>query len=91
LEGLVEDSTRYLFDIQLMKTEDLYQALDCSADDYESILPLTSIQRDLYLEMVLNPDNLYNSMGYSVELPKDVDITLLKRVLQTFDNSQTVL
>ncbi len=67
------------------------QLLGLDPEQYDSIMPLTSMQRDLYMDSIVRPDTLQNSLGYAVELHCELDIKLWLRCLQEFADSQSIL
>lgn len=58
---------------------------------FDSIMPLTAMQKDLYMDSVVSPDTMQNSLGYAVEMHCALDIELWIHCLQEFSDSQSVL
>lgn len=64
----------------LQKPEPLLQGYTDKQDD--TLLPLTSMQRDLYLASINNEETKQNSLGYAVKLPFVVDVDLWKQSIE---------
>ena len=56
--------TESIHSLALVSKSVLLESLDLNPEVVDRILPLTPMQRDLYVDMLLNPDTLQNSMGY---------------------------
>ncbi|THB65572.1 MAG: non-ribosomal peptide synthetase, partial [Gammaproteobacteria bacterium] len=68
-----------------------YENLGISRDEYKKVMPLTSMQRDLYMDSVLNPETMQNSLGYAVKLNTEIDVDLWKNACQIVSDSQSIL
>ncbi len=82
---------RCLVCLSLVTEEELYQALNLSPETVEAIYPLTVTQRDMYLESIVNPDGLSNSVGYAIELDDEVDLNLWQQACHQVYQAQPVL
>jgi len=83
-----EQATQHL---PITTDDELATLLDLESDKYEAVLPLTAMQRDLYLSSLRNPDTQENSMGYSIGIHHQLDVDLWVEELTRFANSQSVL
>ncbi|HIB77998.1 MAG TPA: hypothetical protein EYO58_10400, partial [Flavobacteriales bacterium] len=54
-------------------------------------LPLTTMQRDLYLESVLHPDTRFNSLGYALEIDEALDLNRWRGAIEDLLAGQSVL
>lgn len=91
LTAMVANPDAPLTSISLLAENELYAELGCDQAEVEQILPLTTTQRELYLEMLLNPESRYSSLGYAFELPQNIDIKLWKETLQRLSDYQPVM
>lgn len=62
--------------------EGLLARLGLNAADCEAVLPLTPMQRDLYVDALLNPGRGHCSIGYTFDIHAAVDHDLWQRALQ---------
>ncbi len=60
----------------------LFQHLNVKQETYSHIAPLTTIQRDLYLDSIFNPDEATHSLAFFIELKEDLDVQLWKKAVQ---------
>jgi amino acid adenylation domain-containing protein len=91
LAALLDNPQRPIDTIDLLSTDELYQTVGVSAQDYEQILPLTAIQRDLYLNAQVMPETLSNTLAYTFPLPFAVDRELWRQANQHIADSQQVM
>ncbi len=91
LQSFVAEPQQLLSEISLVKQQELYQLFALEPERYEKILPLSPMQRDLYLETLLHPDTLQNSLGVAIQVQQPFDLVRWKKVLQGFANSQPIL
>ncbi|OUS31221.1 hypothetical protein A9Q99_04280 [Gammaproteobacteria bacterium 45_16_T64] len=63
LEQMIEKPNAYLDNLKVVSEGELYGLLDVDASLYE-LKPLSPMQRDMYLDTLMEPDSLKNSMGY---------------------------
>jgi amino acid adenylation domain-containing protein len=74
----------------LLQNDALYAALNVSAHDVESILPLTPMQSDMVLSQWLNPASLANTLGYRAEVDFEVDADSWEKAIQLVSLQQPV-
>jgi len=91
LSALVEDITQPLQAYTLYNDADLFALLDLSPTRYARILPLTPVQRDLYLATQVNPETPYNGIGIGGVLSTPLDIQRWRQALQITLDHQPAL
>jgi amino acid adenylation domain-containing protein len=90
LEQCVEQPLTTVKGLQLFSQEQLFDALNVSAQDVESILPLTPMQYDMVMSQWLNPQSLANTLGYRAEINYDVDADTWQTAINTFSQRQPI-
>ena len=85
--ALAQDPEQNIDQLFKINEDELFDVLHVDRDGYERILPLTTMQRDMYLSALMNPDTLENSLGVSVDIDYPLDLSLWQQQLQKlFDN-----
>lgn len=62
--------------------DSLFTALGLSTGEFEAAFPLTSMQRDLYVDALLNAGQGHCSIGYTFEVHAALDTALWQRALE---------
>ncbi|MBT7411081.1 MAG: amino acid adenylation domain-containing protein, partial [Methylococcales bacterium] len=75
----------------LADEKELVEILAVADSDTQAIMPLNSIQRDLYLDSQLNPDTLYNSGGFSLIFDTLINAELWQQAIQWVTNQHLIL
>ncbi|MBT4836723.1 MAG: amino acid adenylation domain-containing protein, partial [Methylococcales bacterium] len=91
LKTVVLQSESSLSTLAVFDRHELFQILNIGETEYEKILPLTSTQRDIYLESVLNPDTQFNSIGYAIEVNHKLDVDCWTKALQKITDHEPLL
>lgn len=91
LHELVEKPAQSIHNLELLSSPALLKQLGLDAYDVESILPLTPMQRDIYLDASINPNTVQNSMAYSVVLSGQADIALLQQATEQLVAAEAML
>lgn len=65
VEQMVADSSVLIDNIELIEESELYELLNVDAQQYE-LRPLSPMQRDMYLDTLLDPNTLKNSLGVRI-------------------------
>ncbi|PCI52344.1 MAG: hypothetical protein COB51_00085 [Moraxellaceae bacterium] len=73
--------TESIHSLALVSKSVLLESLDLNPEAIERILPLTPMQRDFYVDMLLNPDTLQNSMGYCGFFNETLDVQAWQNAL----------
>ncbi|CBL45097.1 Non-ribosomal peptide synthase [gamma proteobacterium HdN1] len=74
LEQMVANPEQSVDGISLVERQELYGLLSVDEQQYE-LAPLSPMQRDMYLDTLLAPATLKNSMGLRVTTPGPFDLT----------------
>ncbi len=84
LKEVVAQPYQELSDFKLStgQEDSLYSHLGVSKSDYSELLPLTTIQRDLYLDTILNPEDAAHSLAFYVELNRDLNVEVWQQAVQ---------
>lgn len=73
----------------LLSEDDLYGYLQLSRDDYEAVYPLSPMQKDLYLDTLINAEKVDNALSHGMLLHSAIDVALWEQALQVVaDNNQ---
>ena len=67
--------------IALLSAEEIRQEIAGSREDIETVLPLTPMQRDLYLDTLINPDSPRNNLGSILRTGRTIDAFHGQRVI----------
>ena len=89
--AMLADENQLLNDIDMLDANELIHLLGLQEVEVESLLPLTSTQRDLYLDAVVNPETLRNSLGYVIEIHQKLDEDLWRQAYHQVVKEQSVL
>ena len=76
--------------ISLLDDSELADAVGLDAAQVETILPLTTLQREMTLAQWLLPDSLANTLGYRAEVDFVVDADLWRQAIQQVCDQQPV-
>ncbi|MBT4838181.1 MAG: AMP-binding protein, partial [Methylococcales bacterium] len=77
--------------IDIIHSNELFQTLNLSARSYEQITPLTTSQRDIFLDAISQPDSIYNSTGYSLTIDFKVDPDCWQQAINQLHQLQPAL
>ncbi|HEY0916511.1 MAG TPA: AMP-binding protein, partial [Solimonas sp.] len=70
---------------------ELYQALRLDPAEYERILPLNPMQRDIYMDALAHPDSPQNTVGGALDIHTEVDPVAWQAALERLTAQQPVL
>ncbi|MFZ5603862.1 MAG: amino acid adenylation domain-containing protein [Pseudomonadota bacterium] len=90
LEQMLDQSELLLDSIHVVELQDLYGLLKQNPADCE-LQRLSPMQRDMYLDSLLEPDTLKNSLGYHFITDGEFDFALWQRASQQLVDSQPML
>lgn len=71
--------------------KELFDHLEASKEEYTSIHPLTTVQRDLYLDSIFNPDDSAHSLAFYIEIEGSLDIEKWNQAIQMLVDSSPAL
>ena len=86
LQWFVADSGQTLAAMQLSELDSRAHSLG-----YQKLLPLTPMQRDIYLSAQANPQTRENSLGYALKIPQPLNTALWREALELVANRYQVL
>ncbi|OUS05847.1 hypothetical protein A9Q81_03635 [Gammaproteobacteria bacterium 42_54_T18] len=90
LEQMVEKPEAYLDNLNVVVEAELYSLLDVDSAQYE-LKPLSPMQRDMYLDTLMEPDSLKNSMGYHTVVTGRFDIKHWEEAAQKIVDAQPLM
>jgi len=90
LSAMLQDQNALINQLEIVPRQALPTLLQLS-DSYESVRPLTAMQRDMYLDNIANPASLQSSHGFAVIIPAALDPQRWRRSIQAFSDQQSVL
>lgn len=75
VEQMVENPETLIDNIDVVESRELYDLIDVNPQTHE-LRPLSPMQRDMYLDTLLDPDTLKNSLGVRITTtgPFDLDV-----------------
>ncbi|PCJ31042.1 MAG: hypothetical protein COA99_17540, partial [Moraxellaceae bacterium] len=91
LASMISDPEQMTQHLSLTTEGELASLLKLDQTRYQAVLPLTAMQRDLYLSSLRNPDTLENSLGYAVEMHHKLDVDIWREELLRFSDSQSIM
>jgi len=68
-----------------------WDQLSYSIDDVESLLPLTPMQRDMYLDQQFDPENRRNYLGWIQHADQIIDIARFQQAVDIINNHHSAL
>ncbi len=81
LQAMVSCPQQGIDGISLTDEKELYGLLGVREGECDRILPMTAMQRDIYLETRINPDTLMNSLGFAGEISGGLDVERFRQAL----------
>ncbi len=90
LEQMVDKPESYLDNLNVVVEAELYSLLDVDSEQYE-LKPLSPMQRDMYLDTLMEPDSLKNSMGYHTVVTGRFDIKHWEEAAQKIIDAQPLM
>ncbi|HEX4974484.1 MAG TPA: condensation domain-containing protein, partial [Pseudomonadales bacterium] len=91
LQTLIEQPSQSIHNLELLPLPLLLQQLGLDAYDVERVLPLTPMQRDIYLDASINPNSVQNSMAYSLVLSGQPDLARLQQATEQLLAAEAML
>ncbi len=90
LDQMVSEPQLSVDAIQLVEPDALLGVLKFDASIYEDALPLTAMQRSMFLANKLNPLSREYGVGFSVRIRQKLDVALWNQCLQGLIDTQSV-
>lgn len=84
LQALVETPELPLQALQLDNSESLLKQLGLSAAEYSHVIPLTHMQRDMFVDNMVNPASLQSSHGFVIHLSKPLNLDIWKQAVAQY-------
>ncbi|PCK07445.1 MAG: hypothetical protein COA42_14320 [Alteromonadaceae bacterium] len=81
LDQMISTPANYLDSLTIIVEEELYSLLDVDPDLFE-LKPVSPMQRDMYLDSLMEPDTLKNSIGYYSVIKSEFDIAMWQQAIQ---------
>ena len=90
LDQMLGDPEACIDNIEVLDQKELYEALNVDPEEFE-LFPLSPMQRDQYLDALLEPESLKNSMGYHLITDGKFDLEIWKQAAQKLIDEQPLL
>ena len=90
LDQLLKDPESYIDNLEVLNQVELYQALNVDPNEFE-LFPLSPMQRDQYLDALVEPESLKNSMGYHLITDGEFDYDIWRQAAQKLIDDQPLL
>ncbi|MBT5230033.1 MAG: AMP-binding protein, partial [Methylococcales bacterium] len=91
LQHFVDKPEAEIEQYRFVSIDELYQDLSIEAEQYMAAMPLTTMQRDIFVACTLAPDNINHSIGYILDLPMAIDEETWKKAIAQVHDDQPVL
>ena len=91
LGEFVQQPKESISNLELLPQDKLLEELAFDSFDVENILPLSPMQRDIYLDAIINPQSIQNSMAYALPLQGIPDITRWQQALDKLVAAEPML
>jgi len=85
------DMNRPIDTLSIIGTEQLFEVLGLNRDDYDCVLPLNKMQKDMAMDSLVNPETLQSSHGFSVHIHRQLDVSLWQKSTQILYDRQPVI
>ncbi|MCG8671304.1 MAG: amino acid adenylation domain-containing protein [Pseudomonadales bacterium] len=90
LDQLLKGADSYIDNIDVLSANELYEALNVDPSEFE-LIELSPMQRDQYLDALVEPDSLKNSMGYHLLTDGEFDMDIWRQAAQKLIDDQPLL
>ncbi len=90
LDQMLAEPEAFIDNIDVLDEKELYEALNVDPEEFE-LFPLSPMQRDQYLDALLEPESLKNSMGYHLITDGEFDFDIWKQAAQKLIDDQPLL
>ncbi|HVK99647.1 MAG TPA: amino acid adenylation domain-containing protein, partial [Dongiaceae bacterium] len=71
--------------------QSLLAELGLDTNQFESALPLSAMQYDMFLDNLVNPTSLQSSHGWHIHIHRELDVDLWRDCIQTISDQQPVM
>jgi len=89
---LVGDLTIPLNTLSLVSDNALAEeVLGNAAESYETVLPLTAMQSDMFMDNLVNPTSFQSSHGWQIHIRRPLDVALWQSCLQALSDHSAIL
>jgi len=91
LEGMCETPEAPLSSIPLVTQAELFEQLALPTEQYEQVLPLGPMQRDIYLDALANASSAQNNVGLAFAVSESIDPEQWRAAAQALSDTQPVM
>ncbi len=84
LDALIQQPDLPLQALQLNPRDSLLTKLGLSPEEFVDVLPLTHMQRDMFIDNIVNPQSLQSSHGWVIHVTQPVDMERWKHAVQRY-------
>ncbi len=91
LEGMCATPEAPLASIPLVTQAELFEQLDLPTAQYEQVLPLGPMQRDIYLDALANASSAQNNVGLAFAVGEPIDPGQWRAAAQALADTQPVM
>ena len=90
-EQIVEEGHKPVAAVEIIAADQLLAELDLNSSEYESVQPLSSMQYDMFMDNLVNPNSLQSSHGWNIHIHRPLDLDLWQRALHTVVQQQPMM
>lgn len=90
-ESVVSDLQQPINKVEYLSQNNLFDELDLRADRYEDVIALSSMQYDMFMDNLVNPESLQSSHGWNIHIHRRLDLSFWKRSVQALVSQQPML
>ncbi|MFA5910700.1 MAG: amino acid adenylation domain-containing protein [Vicinamibacterales bacterium] len=91
LEGMCASPEAPLSSLPLVTPAELFEALELPTEQYEQVLPLGPMQRDIYMDTLANPASTQNAVGLAFAVSEPIDPELWREAAQALTDTQPIM
>jgi len=91
LEGMCATPEAPLSSIPLVTQSELFEQLQLPTEQYEQVLPLAPMQRDIYLDALANASSAQNNVGLAFVVSEPIDPEQWRAAAQALADTQPVM
>ena len=91
IEGMCASPEAPLASLPLVTQAELFEQLALRAEEYEQVLPLGPMQRDIYLDALANASGAQNNVGLAFAISAPIDANTWREAAQALTDTQPIM
>ena len=90
-QALLTDLDKPLAAINFVGDSHILERLQLDSKDVHSVIPLSAMQYDMFMDNLVNPHSLQSSHGWQIAIHRPLDLELWQRCIQYLTDKQPLL